>query len=325
MRAILLALCVATPAFADVGEAVGNKVATELAGFTAAADAFAVEASGDCLAGTLAPSFPEVMTAWMRVQHWRIGPMESGALAVAYWPDDRGFTGKQLAGMIADEDPVIDTAEGFTDVSIAGRGLFAAEMMIFDPAFNGYTTGDYSCRLTQRIAADIAVSAHRLSDEWDAYIPTLTTAGEAGNATYLSEKEVITAAYTQIMSTLETTTLNRVGRPLGTFERPRPKRAEAWRSGMSLQNILTIGDVAAEDALLLIDAELAATQTAVALLHDAATKVDDPTFANVGDDSSAWLKLEILGQRITGIHDAIGNEVGLPLGISAGFNSADGD
>ncbi|MCB1403259.1 MAG: signal peptidase, partial [Rhodobacteraceae bacterium] len=71
-----------------------------------------------------------------------IGPSETGALSIAFWPDDRGFTARTLAGLIAAEDPIAGDPAGYGEVSIAARGLFALEMLLYDPAFDGYGPDD---------------------------------------------------------------------------------------------------------------------------------------------------------------------------------------
>ena len=102
-------------------------------------------------------------------------------------------------------------------------------MLLFDPEFSGYTDGSYTCRLVATIAADLDRQADALVADWTDFAETLRAAGETGNAVYLTEEEAIRAIYTQILSSLEFTTNGRLGQPMGTFDRPRPARAEARR------------------------------------------------------------------------------------------------
>ena len=53
-------------------------------------------------------------------------------------------------------------------------------------------------------------------------------------------------------------------------------------------------------------------------------KLDDPDFAGVADPSGR-LKIEILQQAVIAAGDAAEAEIGKAFGVSAGFNSADGD
>ncbi|NDH01935.1 MAG: signal peptidase, partial [Marivivens sp.] len=50
-----------------------------------------------------------------------------------------------------------------------------------------------------------------------------------------------------------------------------------------------------------------------------------PSFSDLADNSQAWLKLQILGQKVDGVKNAVSNEIGAVMGISAGFNASDGD
>ena len=132
------------------------------------------------------------------------------------------------------------------------------------------------------------------------------------------------ALYTQVLSGLEFTADQRLGRPLGTFERPRPRRAEAWRSERSLRNVLLAADAAQSLAHALAETDLPLTDAAMVGVREAAAKVTDPGFQDI-DDPQARLQVEVLAQEVRSLRTAIANEVGAPLGIAPGFNSSDGD
>ncbi|GKY86730.1 imelysin family protein [Sinisalibacter aestuarii] len=319
------ALLAASPALGGVTEALDAHILPGYAGFAEASAALAEAAGADCTAPALAAPYHAAFDAWMRVGDIRMGPSEHGALAIVFWPDARGFTQKTLQRLIAAQDPVIDDPAAFADVSIAGRGLFALDMLLFDTAFSGYAPQSYACRLAQRLTADLAAQAAALDAEWaDSFAAVLRSAGAPDNATYLSEQEAVRALYTQILSSLEFTRDSRLGNPLGTFERPRPARAEARRSGRSLRNAVAATDAAVEFAEALADWELPATRAALDLVHEAADKIGDPAFADI-DDLGERFKVEVLQQKIQGVETAIEEEIGLVLGLQPGFNSQDGD
>lgn len=325
LAAMALVLGLSTPAAAGVDEALDRHILPGFDTFAAAAGALAQSAEADCRAASVRPAFQAAFDAWMPVADLRLGPSETGALSVAFWPDARGFTGRTLARLIADEDPVAHDPQSYADVSIAARGLFAIEMLLYDPAFADYAAGSYTCALVTTIAADLNRQAGALSDGWaGSFADTLRTAGEAGNATYLTGDEAIRALYTQILSSLEFTADQRLGRPMGTFDRPRPARAEAWRSGRSLRNAVLAAGAARDLAAALADWELPATDAALARVHEAATVIDDPAFQTV-TDPQARLHVEILQQAIRSLRDAIEAGIGVRLGIAPGFNSQDGD
>lgn len=297
--------------------------------FSAQTKALEVAAKSDCTAGALAPAYNASFDAWMGLQHLNIGPVEADArgLTIAFWPDKKGMIPKALAALIADQDAAVADASEFAHVSIAARGLFALEFMIFDDTFNAYDQGSYSCELVQAITHDLAQTADHIAQEWtreDGFAATLTTAGAANNQRYLSETEAAQALYTMLLTGLENSAEQRIGRPLGSFEKPRPKRAEAYRSGRSARNVMLSVLAAREFAAAMAPEP---PQKTLEILDEVVTKLqdlDDPSFASVSDPFGR-LKIEIIGQRIEAATDAIANDIGVPLGISAGFNASDGD
>lgn len=322
---IVVALGLAQPALAGVDEALDRHILPSLSAFAEAAADLDRVAQADCRPDAVSPAFHAAFDAWMIIADLRIGPSETGALSIAFWPDSRGFTGRTLSQFIADEDPVAFDPDGYAEVSIAARGVFALEALLFDPGFADYAHDSYTCALVQAIATDLDRQAEALEAAWnDGFTTTLRTAGAAGNATYLEESEALRALYTQLLSGLEFTADQRLGRPMGTFEQPRPTRAEAWRSGRSLRNVLLSVDAAQALALALADRELPETDAAAARVHELAARVADPGFRGVTDPQER-LHVEVVQQGVRALRGAIETEIGTPLGIAPGFNSQDGD
>ncbi|MFP4274583.1 MAG: imelysin family protein [Paracoccaceae bacterium] len=322
---LALALGLATPALAGVDEALDGHVLPGLAAFAAATEDLAQTAQSDCRAETLRPAFAEAFDAWMPVADLRIGPSENGAFSIAFWPDPRGFTQRTLTRLIDAQDPVAEDIEAYAEVSIAARGFFALEMLLHDPAFADYAAGSYDCRLVATIAADLDRQAEALAADWSGpFAATLRGAGTEGNTTYLSADEAVRAIYTQILSSLEFTAEQRLGLPLGTFDRPRPALAEARRSGRSLRHVVLASEAAHALAVQLADRKLPRTDAALEDVNDAAANVSDPAFQDV-TDPQARLRVEVLQQSVRSLHRAIEVEIGAPLGIAPGFNAQDGD
>lgn len=325
MTRLALALALlTTPAFADVAEVVQDHIEPGLEDFAASAKALDSAAQSDCRATALVPGYHAAFDAWMGIADIRIGPSEAGALSISFWPDKKGFTTKALNQLISNEDPRIADPAHYAEISIAARGFFALERMLFDASFNDYEPGDYSCQLVQAMISDLAKQADDLMQGWQAFAPALTAPGQAGNTTYLDEAEAQRAIYTQILSALEWTAATRLARPLGDTTRSRPTRAEAWRSGRSVTNAVLASEAAVHMAEALADFDLPQTQAALERVLAAAAKIEDGSLQDI-DDLSHRFRLEVLQQEITGVAEAIGNEIGVPLGLTAGFNSSDGD
>ncbi|SES73095.1 imelysin family protein [Paracoccus homiensis] len=321
MRTLLALALLPLPAMAGTPEVVNDHILPATDRFATAAHALADAAGADCSASALDTPYQQAFDAWMGLSHLAFGPLEQDgrALTVAFWPDPRGLVARSVRGLVADQDPVVDDPAGFAEVSIAGRGLMALEQLMADEV------GDYECRYARAIATDLATIADAVQADWQDHAQLMLDAGQDGNDRYLSAREADQAIYTALLSGIEFDADQRLGRPMGSFDKPRPKLAEAWRSDRPLRNIelslAALRDMAvalSDDPIPLTEAAFDNAQAQVAELQD------DPRLEGVTDPTQR-LKVEILQQRIRAIGTAIEGEIGGGLGLTAGFNSKDGD
>lgn len=298
-----------------------------LAETTAALD---TAARADCTADSTAlrSAYGTAFDAWIAVSHLRFGPAETRArgFSLAFWPDTRGMTPKTLRSLITGEDPVVEDAEGFATVSIAGRGFYALERLLYDPEIATLGSESYRCALTRAIAGDIAATAADLSRDWhDNYAGLMRTPGAGGP--YQSDAEVLQEFFKALTTGLEINADLRLGRPMGQIGKPRPLRAEARRSGRSLRHVVAsltaLRDLAAR--LANGEADLAARlDHAFDIALDRAASLDDPVLAGVATPQGR-LRIEVLQQAIAAIRTEASQNLGPALGVAAGFNSLDGD
>lgn len=304
-----------------------------LPGFDALAGttgALADEAAKDCAptSGPLRAAYNEAFDAWARVSHLRFGPTETGnrAFALAFWPDPRGKTPAALRRLIDEADPARLTAEGFAEVSIAARGFYALEFLLFDDEVAAQGDAAYRCALTRAVAADIARTARAIEEDWrGGYAETLRAPG--ASARYRDETEVAQELFKALTGGLEFTADARLGRPLGALLKPRPARAEARRSGRSLRNVtLALTSMEAMAAALATGRPdiRSALRQAFETPLDQAAKLDDPVFAGVATPAGR-LKVEILQQSVKAARIAVLDLLGPALGVGEGFNALDGD
>jgi predicted lipoprotein len=101
---------------------------------------------------------------------------------------------------------------------------------------------------------------------------------------------------------LQFTSESRLGRPLGTYDHPHPKRAENWRSNRSARNVAL-----SLRSLQQLSSHLSAIDT-------------QPNTNLVASFDKALLK-----QSVDTIRDLVRDTLGPVLGVSAGFNALDGD
>ncbi|MGB0506774.1 MAG: imelysin family protein [Pikeienuella sp.] len=168
---------------------------------------------------------------WIAASHLRFGPTEvdNRGFAMEFWPDRRGKTQKALRRMILAEDQAVAELKAFAAVSIAARGFYALERLLFDLTLSGVGSAEYRCKLIRAVADDLAANAARLHSEWR---------GRAAESFESQDQSVAMRTLFKSLSTgLQFLSEARLGAPLGTLDRPRPKRAEARLSGRSLRHV----------------------------------------------------------------------------------------
>lgn len=323
MRAALtsLFLLMPLPAVADVTEVVKNHILPGYDQLVAETGALAELARESCETERLARAFHATFDVWMGVQHIHLGPAEDEGrgLAIAFWPDPKGLGRKAQLALLTG-DPAKLSPDAFADQSVAARGLTGLERLLWPEA----PLPADPCPLIRASAIDLARLATEIRDGWTGgYADLMLNAGAAGNTAYLSPEEARQALFTLVVTGLEHLRDQRLGRPLGTFDRPAPEKAEARAAGRSLRNVelalLALRDMVTQ----LSDAApktLAALDRAIGL----AQGLDDPTLAGVAEPARR-LKVEVLQQAVEAARLAAVEELGPALGVGLGFNAQDGD
>ncbi|MGB0903802.1 MAG: imelysin family protein, partial [Mangrovicoccus sp.] len=254
----------------------------------------------------LRAAFGEAWDAWILVSHLRFGPSEvdNRAFKMGYWPDKRGKVLQALRRLTTAEIPVVEDPAAFAEYSIAAHGFTALEFLLYEPSLTVDTP--YGCALIQVIAGDIAANAAAIYGDW---------AGEYGAdfvsngplSAYRTEAEAVSVLYSAITTGLEFSTAARLAQPMGSFEKPRPLRAEARRSGRSWRHV-KLSLEATEDLALLMAAGHPDVQAAMTAAFDRAEtqgeELDDPVFAMV-ESPIGRLKVEILQQDVQAAADAV--------------------
>ncbi|RVT84195.1 peptidase M75 [Rhodobacteraceae bacterium CCMM004] len=286
----------------------------------------AAEADCDPSSATLRQAYGDAFDAWVRVSHLRFGPSEEHdrAFALAFWPDPRGAGPRTLAGFLQEGGAEVADLAAFRDVSVAARGFYALERLLHDPDLRAAAAGDDArvCALIRLVAADIAQVSAALLVAWvDGHSDLMRGAGD--NDVYRSRDEALRQLFTALSTGLEFTSAVRLGRPLGTFDRPRPQRAEAWRSERSLRHV-RLSLEATRDLARHLSAGDAALDAAFARAIERVDRLDDPRFAGVATPQGR-VRVEAVQRAVNEIRAQIAGELGPRLGISAGFNALDGD
>ncbi|MEM8654331.1 MAG: imelysin family protein [Pseudomonadota bacterium] len=322
MRLALVLCLTALPALADVQRAIDTHILPGQTALAHATDDLASDAAANCTPEAVRPAFHAAYDAWISISHIQFGPIEDQALTLqmSFWPDPKDSTGKALARLTAAQDPIVDDPGAWAEVSAAAQGFTALERLLYE----AQADADYACRLTQVIATGLADKSAAILADWPAFATLMTTAGADGNTRFQSEDEAQRALYTALSTGLEFLHDQRLGRPLGTFDRPRPRRAEARRSERAQRHI-ELSLAALEDlATSMIDSDLTDTRAVFTKARELAAALEDPALAGVSDPIRR-IRVEALQRTVRDIQNAVNTDIGKPLGITAGFNSLDGD
>jgi len=331
LAAIALIICPSIALSQDaVEDVVKNHVLPRFATLAQTGQTLADTAQAECNATSnpLRMAYGNAFDAWVAVSHMRFGPTEAEdrAFALAFWPDSRGATPKALGTLIRETDPIAQSAAAYSDMSIAARGFYAMEFLLYDDTIS--TEGDdaYRCQLVQTVAADIARLSADIANDWqDTYASLLTDPTDDG--LYRSDTEAAQELFKALTTGLQLTSDARLGRPLGTFDNPRPTRAEAWRSGRSARHVALALDSLRDLAARLSQADPALASDVDATFARTIAQIealDDPIFAGVATPVTR-IKVEALRSRVEEIRAIAGLRIGPHLGVDAGFNSLDGD
>lgn len=287
-------------------------------------------AQADCTPASeaLRSAYGAAFDAWVAVSHLRFGPseVEDRAFALAFWPDSRGKTPKALANLISAEDAAGRSTAAFTEVSIAARGFYALEFLLFDEAFQTMGSAEYRCALLRTMTADIAALGGAIEADWtDGYADTLLSPHADGR--YHSDEEALQELFKALTTGLQFTADTRLGRPMGTYDRPRPNRAEARRSLRSARHV-ALSLAALRPLALTLASGDTALQAEIANRFDKAegaiAALDDPAFAGVATPAGRF-KVELVLQAVTELRETVVNDLGPALGVAGGFNALDGD
>ncbi|MEM9901294.1 MAG: imelysin family protein [Pseudomonadota bacterium] len=311
-----------TAAWAGVDEAVEAHILPGFAQFAEASAALAASAQAACTGSDLEAAYHAAFDAWLGVSHIVFGPIEDQGLTLsfAYWPDPRNQTGRTLGRLIADEDPVARDPEAYAGVSVAAQGFFALERMLYEPNDNA----DYACALTRTIAATLSANAASVNAAWADFAEMVQSAGAEGNSRFTTQEDAERAMFTALSTGLEFIHDQRLARPLGTFDRPRPNRAEARRSGRSLRNV-EVALLALRDlSRAFSDTETPRLETAYDKALGRIDQIDAGDFSGV-DTPIGRLRVEALQVDVKEVQIETMNEIGAVKGLSAGFNVLDGD
>lgn len=274
-------------------------------------------------------AFRQTYLAWAALDSYQFGPIEQrgAALSVNFWPDKRNFVGRAVQGLLQmpahdQRDPTVIAAG-----SVAAQGLPAIERLLYTD------TGGRECPALIGISAHLRQTANVLSNDWFSTLPgawggIVLTAGP-DNPVYQTKAEFTKELYTALDFGLIRIADQRLGRPLGTYERSFPTRAEAWRAGLSNDIIRAQLDGIAMMIRLGFAGDIREPDRAWALevIEQAKGRLDqiDMPLHEAVQDPMARFRVEALQTKIQYLRTVMAQDIGPNLGVETGFSPADRD
>ncbi|MEM8950132.1 MAG: imelysin family protein [Pseudomonadota bacterium] len=306
-------------------------------GLSPAIEALCAAPGDEALTGSQ-NAFAESVEAWQRLQPIAFGPIEAKGLdaRIHFWPDKHGTAGKQLSKLLAKPDPAA-IEDGVAGKSAALQSLAALERLLFDQADVLVTKdGDFACTLAAAIADYQGDLADEVLDAWQGDHQALFMEVSDGNDAYYDAADATTDLFSTAAANLDNIVANKLERPLGkSLEKAKPKRAEDWRSGRSLPNIIanleTIKALYTEPGGLHVflseQGQDGLDQTIRKGLDQTiatATSIELGLFDAVGDDT-ARQQVEQLLQEVKSLRALFTGTLADAASLTVGFNKSDGD
>lgn len=287
---------------------------------------------------TIAKSFMDVVSAWVAVQHIRFGPVteENRYERIAFWPDPKNLTSRQLKRVLAKRDETATSAASLAKKSIALQGLTALERLMTMAPAELREDGVFRCRYAQAITENLVAITSEVDAAWqvDNSFPRVLEQPGPENPLYRDHREAALEILKSLTGGLEFLHARKLNAPLGdSIEKARPKRAEFWRSGTTLEaldahfeSLLELYMVSGISAYAkgvdrgLDDTLIQSYQQALVTL-----KAVDKPFIEAASDTTLRPKLDYLRFLAEDLTLRSSGNLALALDLPLGFNALDGD
>lgn len=282
-------------------------------------------------------AFSIVFLDWERIQPIRFGPIQHlmREHRLQMWPDKRGVVGRHLQQLLQSNDLMQLDQAAFSTGSIAVQGLSAFERLMYAPEFEGTLVGvKQRCAILVSISKNVATISAALVEEWikgdepykDMLIPAPNGPLDNERDTEITTK-LLNSLYTQLL----VVGTQKLSLPLGIKgKRANPKRAEAWRSGLSLpaieanlQTAFSIYRIALSPRLDDVKLDQAIKNRFDSLLIMIA-ETDPLVFSHVNETASRK-QLSTIRNEVTAIRGLFANQLSQEIEIPLLFNALDGD
>ncbi len=289
-------------------------------------------------------SYISATHAWQRVQHIRFGPIEYDMRhpRIQTWPDRSNIGTKQLNRLLKNNDSEAISQERLHRGSTALQGIPAVERLLYGKEngfFNQQGDAGYQCSALIAITQHLADTARKTQIDWTGGIPDyqqeLLRPG-THDKIYETPVEVSALLLNLVFTQLQFIAERKLANPLGkSAEKPRYRKAESWRSGTSIDNI--ISNLQSLKAFYTIEngySDLLIKHQLQDINQRVLNGFDDSINAlkqlslplkNSLSEQEQWQRLQNARDLTKKLHTLMTTELTVALGIDLAFNSLDGD
>ncbi|MEM6574045.1 MAG: imelysin family protein [Pseudomonadota bacterium] len=280
-------------------------------------------------------AFQALAQAWSRVEWLRLGPVlsEHRFERIFYWPDRGGRGRRQLLQLLASNLPEPFTAAELGEKSVALQGLPALEYLLYGEPSASLQPLQDTCRLAEAVSDQLAQQSRALASDW-------STAGDlraalSGADELIEEGRALAALLQAADQALKTAAELKIAVALGDSPASaRPGLAPFATSGLTasmlaagtaelralftgpFQALLPEGSRYQGEALL---RELELSEAQFRALSEAGS------WRELVVDERHRSRLSYVQQPLLGAHRQLAYTLMPALGLTQGFNSADGD
>lgn len=290
-------------------------------------------------------SFTDAVAAFSVIEFYRVGPMlkNNRQHRLFYWPDTRRVGERQLRAVLADSSNF--NRQTIDDKSVAVQGVVALERLLYDKAARADLAAPGSnsrCSVANTVAHNIAVIAGELQNKWadpvgirqEMLQPTSTS------EIFRSQSEVLRSFITQLSAGFEFLLDKKLDPLVADFQpsdakksfQPSIRKAPLWKSDNFLTNVR--GNVTGLRALLIESGIAAEANLENELEFEfklAMSHIDKLESMNILENDGKIITpeaeelLQVLAIPLASILITLDDRISSALGVSAGFNSDDGD
>jgi len=285
----------------------------------------------------------KAFTDWQNIQYLRVGSVQENFRyeSIQFWPDKNTVASKQYIKLIASNDLKRTELDHIKVSSVALRGFTTIERLLFGKkstidSFSISENSKFKCNFLINVSKDLEIILSEIILDWqDIDEKELVKIFNNGLSNEISNEEIYHKFYFEtLINNLEFIITYKLLQPYGNGEKHKIKKAESWRSELSISNInnnfkslkrlLNLGQQRSFlDNLSLLDANQLPLRINSALddIIDFSQELD-PSINNVLSQRDDFKKLLDL---VFKFNSMIENELGGVLELKKGFNAYDGD